>query len=416
MSDTLLPASTALKLDLMLEGVRYSEALGRAGDHSFPSFVQHRVEPGEYDPDGSGRVTVPYILILEDGTHCRIKVAKNAPWSISGSESEGYTLRRDASEPLRVEFEPPQKWMHRPTGDGTAGAVGVLRIHGDMAIMNVAPGCQYFTAPKQAGVSMRCTFCTYGAPDQRTGPLGQQMDRVEIPASTLQRLSGVLSTVLAEADLQTIYLVGGSLTDWKEEGRRFVQLARSVQEIVDHRVPVSCGSGALDDESLRVLHEEGLVDSICFNLEVWSEPLFAKVCPGKHRYVGYENWLRSLELAVQLWGKERVYTAMVGGVELVPELTRSVDEALELALQGAEDLCSRGILPIYSLYWPSHDRDAPDHLRDLHRYFEQLQAGYAEVRQRHDLSIWPGFMTRRSAYMQLECDLDHAAGRETRDE
>jgi hypothetical protein len=236
------------------------------------------------------------------------------------------------------------------------------------------------------------------------------MDRVEIPASTLQRLSEVLSAALAETDPRTIYLVGGSLTDWKEEGRRFIQLARSVQEIVQHRVPVSCGSGALDDESLGVLREEGLVDSICFNLEVWSEPLFAKICPGKHHYVGYENWIRSLERAVQLWGKERVYTAMVGGVELAPELTLSVDEAIELSLRGAEDLCSRGIQPIYSLYWPLPGRDVPDHLRDLRRYFERLQAGYAEVRQRHGLSIWPGFMTRRSAYMQLECDLDHAAG------
>jgi hypothetical protein len=174
------------------------------------------------------------------------------------------------------------------------------------------------------------------------------------------------------------------------------------------RVPVTCGSGALDDESLNRLRDEGVVDAVCFNLEVWSEALFAQVCPGKQRYVGYDRWIRSLEVAVRLFGRERVYTAMVGGVELAPELTGTVDEAVSLALRGAEDLCARGILPIYSLYWPPPGRDLPEHLSELRRYFERLQAGYAEVRQRHGLSIWTGMMTRRSAYMQLECDLDHA--------
>ena len=47
--------------------------------------------------------------------------------------------------------------------------------------------------------------------------------------------------------------------------------------------PAAAAAAASTDlwSSLRQLHGEGLVANVCFNLEVWSEPLFAKVCPGK---------------------------------------------------------------------------------------------------------------------------------------
>ena len=99
---------------------------------------------------------------------------------------------------------------------------------------------------------------------------------------------------------------------------------------------------------------------------------------------------------------------MVAGVELGSELGLSTDEALEIALRGAADLVGRGILPIYSLYWPPAGRDRPEHLADLRGFFERLQLGYREIRREAKLEIWDGFMCHRCAYMQLECDLDRA--------
>ena len=167
-----------------------------------------------------------------------------------------------------------------------------------------------------------------------------------------------------------------------------------------------CGSGALPDEIIDQLHAEQLVQGVCFNLEVWSPELFERVCPGKHRYVGYDNWIAALEHGVEVFGTERVYTAMVAGVELEPEFELSWQEAADLAIQGAEDLCARGVIPIYSLYWPVGGRNHPDYLDRLRSYFERLMLGYQEVRTRHGLNIWDGFMCRRCAYMQMECDMD----------
>ena len=176
------------------------------------------------------------------------------------------------------------------------------------------------------------------------------------PRSTAWREA--LQAVIDQTEIRHIYLVGGSLTDARKEGERFLQLARFVKQANKRGIPVALGSGALPDDVIEQFHAEQLVQHVCFNLEMWSEPLFAKVCPGKNRYVGYGRWIEALETAVRLWGRGNVYSAMVAGIELEPEHGLEWEEAARIALQGAEDLCSRGIIPIYSLVWPVGGRTA----------------------------------------------------------
>jgi hypothetical protein len=218
-----------------------------------------------------------------------------------------------------------------------------------------------------------------------------------------------LDAVINQTEIRHIYLVGGSLTDWRKEGERFLQLARYVKQVNTRGIPVALGSGAIPDDQIAQFKAEDLVQFVCFNLEMWSEPLFAKVCPGKNRYVGYPRWIAALETAVRVFGRGNVYSAMVAGIELEPENGMEWQEAARIALQGAEDLCSRGVLPIYSLVWPSGGRQRPDFHASIRSYFETLTAGYQEIRQRHGLAVSEGFMCHRCAYMQLECDLDRLA-------
>ncbi len=407
-----LTASAEFKLDLMFEGIRYSEALGRAAGHSFPNYYPYRFEPGEHDPTGKGKAAIPYLLTTDDGTLIRIKGNGKSRWSVTGSRETGYRLvnGEDTDGGMGIRFEPLPGWMQQQTSDDFPMAQAGVSLHGDMAVINVAPGCEFFLEKKD-GVSMRCSFCAYGAPDQRTAHLGQVAGKTSLPGQTYARMQETLRAALNETDIRHIYLVGGSMTDWREEGLRFIEIARALQETNRGRIPVACGSGALPPDVLEQLHVEKLVDNVCFNLEVWSEPLFEKVCPGKNNFVGYARWIESLENAVKLWGRGRVYSAMVAGIELEPEYEMSWQDAADLALQGAEDLCSRGIIPIYSLYWPVGGRDHPDYLSRLRSYFERLALGYRAIREKYDLHIWDGFMCHHCAYMQLECDIDRAMDR-----
>jgi hypothetical protein len=406
---TTLTGSPALKVQVMCEGIRYTPALGQAAAHSMPNYYPYRFKEGEPDPTGRGIATIPYLINTADGTEIRILGDGDSPWHVEGDPAQGYQLIDDRSgQKVAIGFEPLRPWLTQKTSDGLPFAQAGLTVHGDMLVINVAPGCEYFLH-KHEGDSMRCTFCAYGAPDERTKHLGQVTGRVEILQPTLERMHEALEAVLDQAEIRHIYLVGGSLTDWRKEGERFLQLARFVKTVNTRGIPVALGSGAIPDDLIAQFHAEQLVQYVCFNLEMWSEPLFSKVSPGKNRYVGYERWIASLETAVRYFGRGNVYSAMVAGIELGPEYGMEWEEAARTALAGADDLCSRGILPIYSIVWPVGGRQRADYHARIRSYFETLVSGYQEIRRRHGLAVADGFMCHRCAYMQLECDVDRQA-------
>lgn len=405
-----LAGSPALKTTVMFEGIRYTDALAQAAEHSLPNYYPYRFKPGEHDPTGTGKATIPYLINTADETLIRVLGNGDSPWSVTGNRDDGYRLVNDHApgDSVDITFEPLHDWLGQKTSDGFPIAQAGVSTHGDMMVINVAPGCEYFLN-KVDGKSMRCTFCSYGAPDKRTAHLGQVAGRVAIPEATLAHMREAMDAVTGETDIHHIYLVGGSLTNPRLEGERFLQLARAVQDNNLSRIPVTLGSGALPHDQLDEFHREGLVDSVCFNLEIWSEDLFSRVCPGKHQYVGYEKWIAALEHAVGLWGRGRVYSAMVAGIELEPEFGLEWDEAAEIAVRGVRDLCGRGIIPIYSLYYPTGGKDRRDYQSRLRNFFETLAVEYQAIRRESGLEIWDGFMCNRCAYMQLECDMDRAA-------
>jgi hypothetical protein len=414
MSDV-FDSSTRLKTDVMFHGLRFSAALGDAATHSYPNFYPYKFRDDEPNPTGRSKVPIPYLAKTDDGTLFRVQGDGQSKWSVSGDRAAGYRLQHDDRDDdgVALQFEPLPEWMSRETSDGFPMAHAGIGLHGDMAVVNVAPGCEFFLH-KHDGESMRCKFCAYGAPDERTAHLGQAAGKVAIPGQTLARMQETLKAAIDAGGIRHIYLVGGSLPDGEAEAERFMQVAAAVHAINDTDIPVSLGSGALPDAALERFHNAGLVDHVCFNLEVWSEPLFAAVCPGKHRYVGYEHWIASLEKAVRLWGRGNVYSAMVAGIELEPDYGMSADAAAQLAVRGAEDLCARGIIPIYSLFWPVGQAHHPDYRDPLRNYFETLNADCHEIRRKHDLRISDGFMCHRCAYMQLECDTDRASANRER--
>ena len=108
-----LSASARGKLDVLFEGVRYSEALGEAAEHSFPNFYPYRFLPGENNSTGAQSAPIPYLLTFDDGTMVRIRGDGKSPWSVSGSANEGYGLCHDEDDSsyMAVGFEPLPGWM-----------------------------------------------------------------------------------------------------------------------------------------------------------------------------------------------------------------------------------------------------------------------------------------------------------------
>lgn len=440
-----IPAVVRLKAALLFYGLHDNErqvkALVEAGDWAFPNFMPHHLAPHLPAYRGLRQVPFPYLMRLADDTQVRLRLKPDSPFTLrqlDGQSFPSFEEARQNADPLlawsdqhassskqgkldgypyalyegdrlvtALSFEPKLAWSNALTEDGTPFKATGLSQHGDMMVLNPAPGCEYFVAPfGHEKKNLSCQFCLYGLPDQRMNALGQKLFEAELPEANLRRICEACAH--PETHAQHLYLVSGSMVDMAEEGRRFVQLARALYAAgLTERYYVACGSGAIPKDAMLEMKALG-VKGACFNLEVWDPIQFERVCPGKSKFVGRERWIEALEDAVEVFGEGNVMTAFVGGAELDGEgAFVDPDEALASNLAGAEFLLSKRIQPIYSLHWKMTGKQRglePIYSLD---HFLKLNQGLAEARQKYQLPINSDFFCRRCAYMQLEPDYDY---------
>jgi hypothetical protein len=225
-----------------------------------------------------------------------------------------------------------------------------------------------------------------------------------IPKEDLLRLAEAVA--LASGEINHIYLVAGSMADIHEEAERYIRIAEVISQAIDGKVNICCGSSALPKEASIELKKQG-VDAVCFNLEIWDKDLWEKICPGKSKFVGRENWLQGLTDAVDVFGSGNVMSAFVSGIEVLPPYGYSAQKAHEASLEGAEWLLQRGVISLFTLYWPRDMNEFEKNSGPIHDYFLDLSYEYYKLRKQYKLEIPERFVCRDCSYMQLDCDFDY---------
>lgn len=403
------PAVVRLKAAILFAGVQYDPCLAEAADWAFPNYMPYHLPPGVPAFRGKRLIQMPYLLRMADDTQVRLRIKPDSPFSIRKADNPlGYALYEDDRFITATSFERRYPWADLLTGDGTPMRATGLSQHGDMLVLNVAPGCEYFVVPDANGKTQNksCSFCLYGLPDkQRMEPLGQELYVAQTPRPTLERVREACTH--PETHARHLYLVGGSMLDMKAEGDRFVGIARHLAEKGLHeRYYIACGSGAIPRESMIELKDAG-VRGACFNLEVWDPTQFKRVCPGKDSIVGRDRWIESLQDAVDVFGDEHVMTAFVGGAEMDGPGAQSPEAALASNIEAAETLIPQGIQTIYSLHWKMTGKQRGMEPLYTLDFFLKLNEAMAELRASHQRPINEDFFCRRCAYMQLEPDYDY---------
>ncbi len=403
------PTAVRLKAALLFAGVQYDPCLPAAAAWAFPNYMPYTLPPGVPAFEGQRQVQLPYLLRTADDTQVRLRIKPESPFSVRPDDGPlGYAVFEGERKVTETTFEPRLPWADLLTADGTPMRATGLSQHGDMLVMNVAPGCEYFVVPGGEGGRTRnlsCTFCLYGLPDQRMKPLGQELFVVDVPRPTVARV--IEACQHPETHARQLYMVGGSMVDMAQEGDRFVRLAEQLAEAgLTERYYVACGSGAIPRKQMEQMKALG-VRGACFNLEVWDPAQFARICPGKSSIVGRQRWIEALEDAVDVFGPNDVMTAFVGGAELEGEgAFTDPQQALDSNVEAGETLIPKGIQPIYSLHWKVTGKNRGEEPLYTLDMFLRLNEGLAAIRRREGRLINPDFFTRRAAYMQLEPDYD----------
>lgn len=166
-------------------------------------------------------------------------------------------------------------------------------------------------------VSERCIY------DCKFCPVPLQEGRVK----TLGEIQGIVEEAIERTEIRAISLTSGVWQSPQEEIRRVEEIIRSLG---DYDLPIGVSVYPTDDSSRR-LWEAGAVE-VKYNVETTSPRLFREYCPG----LDLDYILRSLERAVEVFGRGRVFTNHLIGLG-------ESDEAVE---RGVRLLAGMGVIPV----------------------------------------------------------------------
>lgn len=402
-----IPVAILWKTALLFRGVAFTGALAEAvAEGAAPNFWPYR----RRDPAGLlTLVPVPYLFRLEGGAVVRVRVDDRSELEVR-RESAGFALWSGEERLCGVDFVRAHAWQSFRTRDGASpGEAGVEQL-GDMLVVNVAPGCEYFTLRDEAGDSLRCRFCAYGRFDQRAVTLHQERGRVTVDLVVLGRLEEVLRVAADSGEARHVYLTGGSLGDAAHEARRYRSIIATARRAVGDRLRVTCGSAAVDRTESGRYRDAG-ADSCCYNLETWDGETFRAVCPGKARFVGRARWVDALLGAVQVFGAGNVGSAFVAGVELGPPAPgMSPERMLESIVEGATFLLGHGVVPLYSPLWPVEGTAYRGDQGLTPELYLRLEFEMYRLRAERRFPVPRWLICPGCSYMLLEVDFDRAFG------
>jgi len=145
---------------------------------------------------------------------------------------------------------------------------------------------------------------------------------------------------------------------------------------------------AFTEKQLERIYRQTGILSYTPDIEVLNERLFEWICPGKAKWIGYQEWKRRMVRAVDIFGKGYVNTCIVAGVELAkPYGFTDEDEALKAVLEEAEDLASQGVSTVYTVWIPRPGSQLRGQKNASLEYYIKLAVGLHQLRQKYNLAI-----------------------------
>ena len=136
---------------------------------------------------------------------------------------------------------------------------------------------------------------------------------------------------LKSPELSAISITSGVWKTPDEEARKIAGVVKLIKrEFGDRNVPIGVSIYATEGSS-ELLKEAG-AEEVKYNIETVDREIFAKVCPG----LSYDYIIRSLEHAVEVFGRNHVFSNILIGM----------GESDETVLEGMDMLASRGVIPI----------------------------------------------------------------------
>jgi hypothetical protein len=373
------PRLVMLKIDLHRRGVYYTENALDAVDPE-----KHQTGGTHIFGTRDGKLTSrPEAFVLRDGASVLTTPTplENDPYVVD--RIDGRLVVLDKGKELEEIF-----YWDKPDYYGKKTSKGTLMQN----VVAARPQRLYVTPNRFCHFwndGGGCKFCDI------VNNLKQQ--RQEIAMQTRldpQDVSETIREALKEPGrFSAIFLTSGSdfhgAQPFDTEVDLYIEILKAIGENFEgKKFPSQILCTALPGDQLQRLYDETGIASITMDIEVLNERLFNIICPGKAKWIGYQEWKRRLIDAVAIFGRNRVGTGIVSGVELVPPFGfASEDEALEATLSEAEDLASRGVSTVNMIWVPRSGSPYGNEKNASLEYYVRLAWGLQALRRKYGLEI-----------------------------
>lgn len=315
-----------------------------------------------------------------------VRLNPESPYQIE-IESGKLILTCDGVMLAEAEYHPVPAFYGSPLSSGkTISQIAPVLEWGYLIYLTVFRLCQYW------GRDEECQFCDINENYRQQRRAGREYTGVKQLNDILEALD-----LIDQKDTvsKAITITGGSVTTrltGKNELDFYLQYAKAIRERFNDRWIIKTVVEAFEKSDCQRLKEEGGVDIYHPNYEVWDRRLFQLLCPGKERYVGWEEWMNRIVESADVFGPENVIPNFVGGVEMArPDGYREVDEAIASTAAGLDFFMSRAILPRFTTWC----REPLAHLGDQAppplEYYVKLLRIWRDTMERYQLPSPPGY-------------------------
>jgi hypothetical protein len=376
------PKLLSLKIDTMRRGVQYTDRALKAVDPDF-----HHVSSVSYTADSTERsLRAPIGFTLRDGgVVCRgdtpiTKHTQREPYTID--IIDGKTVLVDEGEVLEaIDYWEKPLFYGKVTSNGTPMEL-IASGRPQRISVTPQPVCEFWK--HKCG----CKYCSIFSANQGLDPIRRDetwfQDLFETVQEALKHKGRYASFMMTSGST----LGGEEVLD--DEVELYIKTLQAAGKAIGkEKFTVKLVATAFNEKQLRRLYDNTGITSYTTDIEVLNKDLFDWICPGKSKYVGYDEWKNRLYNAVGIFGKGYVNTGFVGGVELAqPNGFKSEDEALASTLAEADEIASHGV-SFADTVWNANPHSVfYDQRTPSLDYFVRLSQGLADARRKYELGIY----------------------------
>jgi len=302
-----------LKGDLLTEGVRATPA-ALEGVGTLYKEQNHGLFGWDFEDHGEEKL--PDDFLLFDGTVVQFRKNSRSPFLVDRAPDGRLLLWREGVELGTVSWLPRPAYYTLRTSDGTP-MVKIGQIGGeDCFFVCYNNYCSHFARKKE------CLFCNLVDTTKKY--------RSVITRKQADQIGEAAAAAFREGVAKHILMTGGCFGNEREVDVVETILAAIRRHTGFERIPGTLLPSPPRDLAVLARYRDAGIGAVAFSLEIWDEPLYRALCPGKAEETPRRRFLEIVEEAVRLFGPGNVYGVFVMGLEPADTLAEGVDRLSSL--------------------------------------------------------------------------------------